>query len=80
MVTDLVPQGSLGRGMSLFTATTWAGGVVGFAGTGYAVERLGMTPTVVMGAFLPLIAIALVIPIRQAEREQESLSHSGRTT
>jgi MFS family permease len=66
MVTDLVPQGSLGRGMSLLTATTWAGGVVGFAGTGYAIERLGTTSTLVMGALLPLIAITLLIPIREA--------------
>jgi predicted MFS family arabinose efflux permease len=80
MVTDLVPQGALGRGMSLFTATTWAGGVVGFASTGYAIERLGMTSTLVMGAFLPLIAIALLIPIRQAGREKGSVSHSGKTT
>jgi MFS family permease len=66
MVTDLVPEGSLGRGMSLFTATTWAGGIVGFAGTGYAIERLGTTSTLVMGALLPLIAITLLIPIREA--------------
>jgi predicted MFS family arabinose efflux permease len=70
MVTDLVPQGSLGRGMSLFTATNRVGGIIGFAGAGYAVQRLGMTPTVVMGAFLPLIAIALLIPIRLATQEK----------
>jgi len=79
MVTDLVPQGSLGRGMSLFTATTWVGGIIGFAGTGYAVQRLGMTSTFVMGAFLPLIAIVLLIPIRQVVREKGSVSHSGKT-
>ncbi len=68
LVTDLVPQESLGRGMSLFTATAWVGGVIGFAGTGYAVQNLGMTSTFVIGAFLPLIAIILLIPIRRAER------------
>jgi MFS family permease len=79
MVTDLVPQGSLGRGMSLFTAMTWVGGIIGFAGTGYAVQNLGMTSTFVMGAFLPLIAIVLLIPIRQGRREAGSVSHSGKT-
>ena len=67
LVTDLVPQESLGRGMSLFTATTWLGGIIGFAVTGYAVQKLGVTSTFVIGAFLPLIAIILLIPIRRAE-------------
>jgi DHA1 family bicyclomycin/chloramphenicol resistance-like MFS transporter len=65
MVTDLVGEGSLGRGLSLFTATTWVGAVLGFAGTGYAIQRLGLTPTVVVGASLPLVAVALLIPIRE---------------
>ena len=69
LVTDLVPQESLGRGISLFTTTTWVGGIIGFAGTGYAVQNLGMTSTFVIGAFLPLIAIILLIPIRRAERD-----------
>ena len=68
LVTDLVPQESLGRGISLFTTTAWVGGIIGFAGTGYAVQNLGMTSTFVIGAFLPLIAIILLIPIRRAER------------
>jgi len=70
MVTDLIPQESLGRGMSLFTATTGIGGIIGFAATGYAVQNLGTTFTFMVGAFLPLIAIVLLIPIRQAGREE----------
>jgi MFS family permease len=80
MVTDLVPPGSLGSGMSLFTATTWAGGIIGFAGTGYAIERLGMKSTLAMGAFLPLIAIALLFPIEGAAQEKYPISRPENTT
>jgi MFS family permease len=78
LVTDLVPQESLERGMSLFTATAWVGGIIGFAGTGYAVQNLGMTSTFVIGAFVPLIAIILLIPIRRAERGEGSAVHLER--
>ena len=64
LVTDLVPRESVGRGISLFSATAWVGGIIGYAGTGYAIQHLGLTSTFVIGAFLPLIAIVLLIPIR----------------
>jgi MFS family permease len=67
LVIDLVPQESLGRGISLFGATTWAGGIIGYAGAGHALQTLGMTPTFIAGVFLSLIAIALLIPIRRVE-------------
>jgi MFS family permease len=69
LTTDLVPQDSLGRGMSLFTTTNWIAGIIGFAGTGYAVQCFGILPTLSAGALLPLIAIILLIPIRQTNRE-----------
>lgn len=66
LVTDLVSQKSLGMGMSLFSATTWAGGIIGFTVTGYAVQNLGTTATFLLGIVLSLIAIILLIPIRPA--------------
>jgi len=66
LVTDLVSQASLGTGMSLFIATTWIGGIIGFTATGYAVQNLGMTSTFILGVFLSLIAIILLIPIQSA--------------
>ena len=56
--------------MSLFTTTAWIAGIIGFAGTGYAVQHLGVLSTLSAGAFLPLIGIILLIPIRQASREE----------
>jgi MFS family permease len=70
LVTDLVPQASLGRGMSLFTTTTWVGGIVGFAVTGRAIQSFGASATFIAGAFLPLMAILLVIPIREARHAE----------
>jgi MFS family permease len=64
LVTDLVPRKSLGRGLALFGATVWIGGILGFAGAGFALQNLGALPTFFIGACLPLIALFLVIPIQ----------------
>ncbi len=69
MVTDLVRQQSLGRGLSLFNATTWIGGIIALAATGHAIQSLGMTATFAMGATLPLTAVILLVPIRQPAPE-----------
>lgn len=66
LVTDLVPQESLGKGLSWFSTMGWMGGIVGYASTGYAIQNLGMAPTMVVGALMPLAAVMLLIPIRQA--------------
>jgi MFS family permease len=79
LATDLAPQEALGRGMSLFSAMLWVGAVIGFASTGYAVQNLGTTPTFVIGASLSLIAVLLLILIRQTRREAGSAPHSERT-
>jgi len=74
LVTDLVPQEALGRGMSLFSAASWVGGIIGFAGAGYAIQNLGLIFTFIVGASLPLVAIALLIPIRRAGGGEGSAS------
>jgi MFS family permease len=77
LVTDLVSRESLGKAISLFSATTWIGGVIGFVGTGHAVQDLGMVTTLVIGAFLAVMAIVLLIPIRQVEKEEGSVATPG---
>jgi MFS family permease len=69
LVTDLVPQESLGRGISLFQAATWGAGIVGYSCAGYAFQSLGRT-SVIIFAFLSLLAIILLIPIRVAKRKK----------
>jgi SET family sugar efflux transporter-like MFS transporter len=64
LVTDLLPQEALGKGLSLFGATSWIGGVLGFAGAGYAMQNLGMLPTFIIGGCLPLVGILLLVPVR----------------
>ena len=75
LVTDIVPRELLGRGMSLFSVTTWIGGVIGFAVTGYAVKNLGMPTTFILAALLPLTAITLLIPVRQTRHRGGSAPH-----
>lgn len=79
MVADLVPREALGRGLALYNATTWLGGIVGCMLTGYAAQSLGTTPTLVAGAFLPLLAAGLLAPIGRRKRlNRESSSHKDR--
>ncbi len=67
LVTDLVPKESLGRGIALFNSTVWMGGILGFGIAGYAIQNIGMVPTLVIGSFLPLLAITLVMPIQRGK-------------
>jgi MFS family permease len=65
LVTDLVPPQSLGRGMSLWSASEWIAAVIGFVVGGYAFELFGVTQAIVTAAVVCVIAIGLLIPIRR---------------
>jgi MFS family permease len=79
LVTDLVPETSLGKGISLFSAAAWAGGIVGFAGSGEAVQHLGTSTTLAIGAVLPLIALLLLIQVRESERGESAAELAAAT-
>jgi MFS family permease len=72
LVTDLVPRQALGRALALYNATTWLGGIAGCALTGCAAQGLGTAPTLVAGAFLPLVAIGLLAFAGRASPERRS--------
>jgi MFS family permease len=65
-VTDLVPPEALGRGLSLFNGVFWVGMVAGLAGSGYAIQSLGVTTTMLVSAALPVLGIGLLASIREA--------------
>ena len=64
LVTDLVPQEVLGRGMSLYVASGWVGGTVGFTAAGHAIEGFGPGNALALGAVLCVVAAVLILSIR----------------
>ena len=64
LIADLLPAGSLGRGLSVYSSTAWIGGIFGFALSGVAIQNFGMSPTFLVSAGIFLISIILLIPAR----------------
>jgi MFS family permease len=73
LVADLIPRESLGRGVSIYNTTTWLGGIAGCALTGYAAQSVGITPTLIAGAFLPLIAVGLLAAAGKRGHDRKAL-------
>jgi MFS family permease len=65
LVTDLVPQESLGTALSWYGFAPTIGGILGFALTGHAIQIFGMTPTFIASAILTMIAVALIVYIQR---------------
>jgi AAHS family benzoate transporter-like MFS transporter len=74
-VTDLVPQESLSKGLSLYGTTTWLGGIAGCAITGCATQWLGLAPILLAGACLPFLSVGLLAAVG-GSRGTETVSAS----
>ena len=68
LVTDLVAQASLGRALAWYGFAPTTGGILGFLLTGYAIEMVGTTATLVAAALLTLVAVALIMQVRRARQ------------
>jgi len=76
LITDQVPARSLGTALSLLNATPWIGYVIGFSAGGAAISAFQMTPTLIIGVLLSLIAVGLLIPI-ETRRPEAPASGTG---
>jgi MFS family permease len=61
LVTDLVPTAALDQAMAIFDGVRWIGGIVGFAGVGYAFQQWGVGPTLWLTLLLPTLAVGLLL-------------------
>jgi MFS family permease len=64
LVTDIVPEESLGTVLSLFGASPWIGFVIGFSLSGTAMTAFGMTSSLIIGVGIALAAMLLLMPIQ----------------
>lgn len=65
LVTDLVPSTSLGKALSLFSATAWIGGIIGFALAGLLLNTFGVALSCYIGAILVLAGVGLLLLIKR---------------
>jgi MFS family permease len=68
LVTDLVPQESLGTALSWYGFAPTIGGILGFALTGYAMQTFGMATTFIASAILTLIAMLVVVYVQRVRQ------------
>jgi MFS family permease len=68
LVTDLVPQESLGTALSWYGFAPTIGGILGFALTGHAIQTFGMAATFIASAILMVIAVAVVMYVQRVRQ------------
>jgi MFS family permease len=68
LITDMFPRDSLDAPLSVFSSTPWFGFIIGFGGSGAAINAFETTPTLIFGALLTVIGILLLIPVQTQRR------------
>lgn len=68
-VADIVPRETLDTGISVYSSTSFIGGIVGFASAGYIMQLVGMQQTLVLSAGLSLVAVVLLMFVRTQRPE-----------
>jgi MFS family permease len=66
LVMDLVIRQSISKGLALFGATAWFGGIIGFAMAGFMMQKLSISLSSYFGCLLAVVAVGLLIPIKVA--------------
>lgn len=74
LVSDSVPGPLLSRSLAIFDSVKWMGAVVGLAGTGYAIEQIGLTHALLWSMLLPVFATLMLFFMRAAG------AHAGDST
>ncbi|NQV17816.1 MAG: MFS transporter [Armatimonadetes bacterium] len=63
-VTDLVPKQKLGKSISIYTASNWLGGIIGFALGGIVIQNFGLTYAFILCAIIPIFALLFLSKIQ----------------
>jgi MFS family permease len=72
LVADIVPPESLGMGLSLISAGSTLGGLLGSIGMGLAIQHMGAQTAFLAAALMPLAAAILLVPIHERAVRQET--------
>lgn len=66
LVVDLVHRSSVSRGLALYSAMGWVGGILGFAAGGVLFADVGYARGFLVGAALLGVSLVLLVPIARA--------------
>jgi MFS family permease len=65
LATDLLPAGSVGSGLSLLSGASSAGLFASSLGIGVAIQQMGARPSFLGAILMPLLAMALLLPVHE---------------